>query len=237
MTLKSHWQGDIVPFDFTVNSVPCSHRTLVQNSPYNIENPTFDLKKSVMCPSVICCFCREVTRSLILFLSHNQRSDPGESAHSLSLLVPVCSRAISVSEWWQDACFFPPCNKAVQADRSLLWSILSTLHGAVLSEYVGEGWFVWLVFIMVICKIIKGKSWRLCCFCYNSSEMLKVHCSVSKKVESLETLVIVTFLMSPALYVRNVLEDQFCLKLVWVHPRPLCLVSRALDSSPLACNS
>lgn len=92
------------------------------------------------------------------------------------------------------------------------------LHGTILSEYVVEGWFGWLVFIMVMCKIIKGKSGRLCCFCY-ASAIAHQKCSnftvaSPRRQRARKTLVIITFLMSPALYVSNVCGDQVCLKLV-----------------------
>lgn len=140
LTLKSHWQGDIVPLDFTVNAVPCSHSTLLQNNPYNIQNPTFHLKRSLICLSYAV-HTREMTWSRILssYLTFREVTQE-RPLNSLYLLVPVCFRAISLWDWWQDAYFFLPCN-AIQAGRSLLWSILLMLHGTVLSEYVVEGYF------------------------------------------------------------------------------------------------
>lgn len=96
-----------------------------------------------------------------------------------------------------------------------------------MEQYYPNMWwkfFVWLGFI--ICKTIKEKTQRLLLLLLcNSSEMLKLTFKVSKKARlSYENINRVTFLMSPALYVSNVCEDQFCLKLLSVQQRPLCLV-------------
>lgn len=93
-----------------------------------------------------------------------------------------------------------------------------------MEQYYPNMWwkfFVWLGFIT--CKTIKGKTQRLLLLLLcNSSETLIFTFKVSKKARlSYENIYRATFLMSPALYVSIVCEDQFCLKLL---QRPLCLV-------------
>lgn len=96
-----------------------------------------------------------------------------------------------------------------------------------MEQYYPNMWwkvFVWLGFI--ICKTIKGKTQRLLLLLLcNSSEMLKFTFKFSKKARlSYENISRATFWWTLHFYVSIVCEDQFCLKLLWVQQRPLCLL-------------
>lgn len=90
-------------------------------------------------------YSREVTLGSSFSLPVSQAEVMLES-HPISLPVGTCVLLshICVSDWWQDAYLFLPCDSAIQAESGLLWSVLLMLHWAVLSKYIlGAFLFSW----------------------------------------------------------------------------------------------
>lgn len=91
--------------------------TLLRNSPLNIQSRIFYFKKSAFCLTYAA-HSKEVTQPPILSSPLTTR-EATQVTPLLSLsAVAVCFRAISVSDRYQDACFFLPCHRTVQAERA-----------------------------------------------------------------------------------------------------------------------
>lgn len=112
----------------------------------------------------------------VLYAAHSREVTPFLSL----LLVSVCFRTIAVY-LTGDTMLSSSYPVVGQCRPKEAYCLLNTAWSSIL-PICDESCFVWLGFIMMICKTIKGKTQRLWLLLLcNSSEMLKFTCRGSKK--------------------------------------------------------